>query len=90
MFYEGCMRGADEKQAANSLNAGERADQRRAISQKKRKLIERVFGWSKLDRPLRQVKLRGLKRVDWFYRLTITAYNLVRRRRLIPIPAPAL
>jgi hypothetical protein len=22
-----------------------------------------------LDRPLRQVKLRGLDRVDWFYRL---------------------
>jgi hypothetical protein len=50
-------------------------------------LIERVFGWSKLTGPLRQVKLRGLKRVDWFYRLTIAAYNLVRMRRLIPIQA---
>jgi hypothetical protein len=29
---------------------------------------------------MRQVKLRGLKRVDWFYRLTITAYNLLRMR----------
>ena|ERR1035437_4026890 len=29
----------------------QRADERRSISQ--RKLIERVFGWSKLDRPLR-------------------------------------
>jgi hypothetical protein len=58
-------------------------------SQRKRKLIERVFGWSKLNRPLRQVKLRGLKRVDWFYRLTIAAYNLVRMRRLIPLPAMA-
>jgi hypothetical protein len=48
-----------------------------------------VFGWSKLNRPLRQVKLRGLKRVDWFYRLTIAAYNLVRMRRLIPLPAMA-
>jgi transposase len=67
----------------NSLTAEERADQRRSISQRKRKLIERVFGWAKLDRPLRQVKLRGLKRVDWFYRLAITAYNLVRMRRLI-------
>ena len=71
----------------NSLNETERADSRRAISQQKRKLIERVFGWCKLDRPLRHVKLRGLKRVDWFFRLAITAYNLVRMRRLIPFPA---
>jgi len=54
----------------NSLTAEERHDPRRTISQRKRKLIERVFGWSKLDHPLRQVKLRGLKRVDWFYRLS--------------------
>jgi hypothetical protein len=73
----------------NSLSAEERADERRSISQRKRKLIERVFGWSKLDRGLRQVKLRGLKRVDWFYRLAIAAYNLVRMRRLIPIQVAA-
>ena len=71
----------------NSLSEAERADPRRVISQRKRKLIERIFGWSKLDRPLRQVKLRGLDRVDWFYRLTIVAHNLVRMRRLIPIEA---
>jgi hypothetical protein len=46
----------------NSLTEAERADPRRPISQRKRKLIERVFGWSKLDRPLRQIKLRGLLR----------------------------
>jgi transposase len=71
----------------NSLTEAERADQRLSISQRKRKLIERVFGWAKLDRQLRQVKLRGLERVDWFYRLAITAYNLVRMRRLIPVAA---
>lgn len=73
----------------NSLTEAERSDERRSISQRKRKLIERVFGWSKLDRPLRQVKLRGLDRVDWFYRMTIVAQNLVRMRRLIPIEALA-
>jgi transposase len=73
----------------NSLTEAERSDERRSISQRKRKLIERVFGWSKLDRPLRQVKLRGLDRVDWFYRMTIVAQNLVRMRRLIPIDALA-
>src|SRR6266851_4053364 len=69
----------------NSLNRKEQRDPRLAISQRKRKLIERVFGWARLDRGLRQVKLRGLARVDWFYRLTVTAYNLMRMRRLIPI-----
>jgi len=71
----------------NSLTEAERADERHSISQRKRKLIERVFGWAKLDRQLRQVKLRGLERVDWFYRLAITAYNLVRMRRLISLAA---
>jgi hypothetical protein len=73
----------------NSLTDEERQDARRAISQRKRKLIERVSGWSKLDRPLRQAKLRGLDRVDWLYRLTIVAHNLVRMRRLIPNEALA-
>jgi hypothetical protein len=69
----------------NHLTEKERLDPQRPVSQRKRKLIERVFGWSKLNRPLRQIKLRGLQRVDWFYRLTIAAYNLVRMRKLIPI-----
>jgi hypothetical protein len=73
----------------NSLTEAERIDARRAISQRKRKSIERVFGWSKLDRPLRQVKLRGLDRVDWFYRMTIAAQNLARMRWLISIEALA-
>jgi transposase len=73
----------------NHLSEQERQDPLRSVSQRKRKLIERVFGWSKLNRGLRQVKLRGLKRVDWFYRLTIAAYNLVRMSKLIPIPSPA-
>jgi transposase len=68
----------------NSLTDEERQDARRPISQRKRKLIERVFGWSKLSGPLRQVKLRGLDRVDWFYRLTVVSHNLLRMRRLIP------
>jgi transposase len=71
----------------NALSEAERSDPRRSISQRRRKLIERVFGWAKLDRPLKQIKLRGLKRVDWFYRLVVTAYNLMRMGKLIPIPA---
>lgn len=73
----------------NALSHAERGDERCQISQRKRKLIERVFGRSKLDRGLRQVKLRGLGRVDWFFRLAISACNLMRMRRLIPIPQAA-
>lgn len=73
----------------NSLTEAERNDPRRMISQRKRKLVARVFGWSKLDRPARQVKLRGLKRVDWFWKLSITAHNLMRMRRPVPIESLA-
>jgi transposase len=71
----------------NSLSEQELADERRPISQRKRKMIERAFGWSKLDRTLRQIKLRGLKRVDWLYRLTMVAYNLVRIHKITTIQA---
>jgi Transposase DDE domain len=77
-----------QNMAKNSLSEAERADERRPISQRKRKLIEKAFGWAKLDRALRQIKVRGLARVDWFYRLTIVAYNLVRMRGLMAIEAP--
>jgi hypothetical protein len=69
----------------NALNGAERAEARRSISQQKRKLIERGFGRAKLDRPLKQTKLRGRKRVDWFYRLVVTAYHLMRMGKLILI-----
>jgi transposase len=74
----------------NCLTKRERNDPRRAISHKKRKLIERSFGWSKSDRPLRQIKLRGLTRVDWFHRMTMTAYNLTRMSRLVPLPSAVI
>ena len=73
----------------NCLTKRERNDKRRPISQQKRKLIERSFGWSKSNRLLRQVKLRGPQRLGWFHRLTMVAYNLTRMCRLIPVPNAA-
>lgn len=70
------------------LTEAERSDPGMAISQKKRKLVEKSFGWMKHDR-LRQVKLRGLKRIDWLFRFTAAAHNLLRLSRLIPIQAQA-
>jgi len=70
------------------LTEAERRDPGLAISQKKRKLVEKSFGWMKHDR-LRQVKLRGLKRVDWMFRFAAAAHNLLRLSKLIPIPVTA-
>jgi IS5 family transposase len=53
-----------------------------ANSQQKRKLIEQGFGWAKLIGPIRQVMVRGLKKVDQLFVLTMTAYNLTRMRTL--------
>ena len=68
----------------NWLSEQERQDPGYAISQRKRKLIEKVFGWAKLDSILRQVKVRGVKKVNWLFRLLATAANLVRLVKLIP------
>ena len=55
---------------------------RYAISQQKRKLIEQGFGWAKLIGPIRQVMVRGIKKVDQVFLLAMAAYNLVRMRTL--------
>jgi transposase len=67
----------------NFLTEAERNDPGMKTSQKKRKLIEKVFGWGKLDRALRQVKQRGLRRVDWIVRMIAAAHNLRRMQKLL-------
>jgi len=53
-----------------------------AVSQQKRKLIEQGFGWAKSIGGMRQVMVRGLKKVDQMFVLTMAGYNLVRMRTL--------
>jgi len=60
-----------------------------AVSQKKRKRIEECFGWMKDIALLRKLKHRGLFKVAWIFTFAAAAYNLVRMRKLIPIPAAA-
>jgi transposase len=67
----------------NFLSEQERNDPGFAISQNKRKLVEKVFGWCKLDRALRQIKMRGLKRVGWTFQLLVAAHNLRRMQKLL-------
>ena len=53
-----------------------------SISMQKRKLIEQGFGWAKFIGPIRQVMVRGIKKVDQVFMMTMAAYNLVRMRTL--------
>jgi len=54
-----------------------------AVSQRKRKLVEQIFGWMKTIGGVRQVRHRGGGTVDWIFRFTAAAYNLMRMRRLL-------
>jgi transposase len=53
------------------------------VSQRKRKLIEQVFGWMKTVGGLRKLRHRGGELVDWILTFTAAAYNLVRLRTLL-------
>ena len=52
------------------------------VSQKKRKLIEEIFGWLKTVGPMRRPHLRGLKKLNWWFTFSVAVYNLVRIRNL--------
>ena len=46
------------------------------VSQRKRKLVEQVFGWMKTVGGLRKLRHRGIALVDWQLTFAATAYNL--------------
>src|SRR5262249_4673798 len=54
-----------------------------AVSQRKRKLVEQVFGWMKTVGGLRKLRHRGGELVDWIVTFTAAAYNLIRMRTLL-------
>jgi len=53
-----------------------------AISQRKRKRVEEIFGWIKTVAGLRKTRHRGRKRVSWMFTFAAAAFNLVRIRNL--------
>ena len=61
-----------------------------AISLSRRWLVEKGFGWLKQTGPLRQVKLRGLEKVDWLFVFSCAAHNLIRLPRLMAQPPKML
>jgi len=52
------------------------------VSQKKRKLVEQIFGWAKTVGCLRKVKHKGIELVGSIAAMNLAAYNLVRIRNL--------
>jgi|SRR5579884_3975770 len=75
--------------AQNTSNRRSAVDQRTtrhegyAVSQRKRKRVEEVFGWMKTVAMMRKTRVRGPDRVGWMFTLAAAAYNLVRMRNLV-------
>lgn len=73
----------DQKYWPNSLRPEERQAPGYEISQQKRKLVEKVFGWIKSIAGLKKTKLRGRRRVEWAFQLAAATYNLLRLSKLL-------
>jgi hypothetical protein len=56
-----------------------------AISQRKRKQVEEIFGWLKTVGLLRKTRHRGMARVGWMFTFAAAVYNLVRMRTLVAV-----
>lgn len=54
-----------------------------AVSQRKRKRIEEIFGWEKTVGSLSQLKVRGLAKVRAVFVFNCAAYNIVRLPKLL-------
>ncbi len=54
------------------------------VSQRRRKMVEEVFGWVKVVGGLRKVRHRGTELVEWIFTFACAAFNLARMRTLMP------
>jgi transposase len=58
-----------------------------AVSQRKRKRIEEIFGWTKAVAGVAQVKVRGLAKVKAAFTFAVAAYDLLRIPKLLAAAA---
>jgi transposase len=58
-----------------------------ALSQRKRKRVEEIFGWMKTVGGLRKTRYRGVERNGLWAYFVASAYNLVRMSNLMPVSA---
>ena len=57
------------------------------VSQRKRKLVEEVFGWFKTVGNFRRTRFKGRALTQFAAFIVAAAYNLVRMTRLVAVPA---
>jgi transposase len=88
-FVEGCRElGVTPHVAQNTSGRRSRIDGRTTrhagygLSQRRRKVVEEVFGWMKTVGRMRKVQHRGVPKVGWAFTFTAAVYNLVRIRNL--------
>ena len=58
-----------------------------AVSQRKRKRVEEIFGGMKTIGLMRKVRHRGRELVEWMFTYTAAAYNLMRMGKLVEAKA---
>lgn len=76
-----------QKQAYTAIDGRTTRTAAYAVSQHRRKRVEEAFGWMKTIGLLRKLRHRGGPLVDWIFTFTAAAYNLVRLRTLMAVPA---
>jgi hypothetical protein len=74
-----------QKRKRSSLDARTVRHAAYEVSQRKRKRIEEVFGWTKTIGGLRKLRHRGLANVDWTVTFTLACDTLVRLRTLLAL-----
>lgn len=58
-----------------------------AQSLNRRPRIEQIFSWLKNVAMLRKTRHRGHRKLEWLVSLALSAYNLIRMRKLLPLSA---
>ena len=75
--------------AQNDTNRSSAIDERTTrhtgylVSQRKRKLVEEIFGWLKTVGLMRKSRHKGVKRGGWMFTFTTAVYNLIRIRNIL-------
>jgi len=75
------------RSGGSAIDARTTRHQGYAMNQHARPRIEPAFGWLKTIAWIRNVKLRGLPKVDWLFVFASAAFNLIRLPKLLPTPA---
>ena len=76
-----------QKKRSSAMDARTTRHAGYAVSQRKRKRVEEIFGWLKTVGMMRKTRHRGLPRVAWVFTFALAVYNLVRIRNLDAVAA---